>query len=231
MSTGKKLRLMLFEECNRACPGCCNNNINFDTLPFCTDYSEFDEIMLTGGEPMLQPKIIRQAISEIRRQTDTPIYLYTALTSDPASLARIINSIEGVTITLHIQDDVDYFRQFIQYYQLQDDKSLRLKVFKGIDLRMPRLVMLDWHIIDNLEMREDCPLPEGEVLMKYLPLADTNFGHVTHSPESLAKFTAEAMFSTCSSCPARGFCYERESDSPEICAEKIKRWLAHKAEK
>ena len=44
-------------------------------------------------------------------------------------------------------------------------KSLRLKVFKGVDVSGIDLSL--WDVKDNIEWIKDCPLPEDEVLMRY----------------------------------------------------------------
>ena len=39
-----KLRLILFEKCNRNCAGCCNKDANIPTLPVIDNYSYYDLI-------------------------------------------------------------------------------------------------------------------------------------------------------------------------------------------
>ena len=34
----EKLRLLLFEECDRDCPGCCNRDWDLRSLPVCRDF-------------------------------------------------------------------------------------------------------------------------------------------------------------------------------------------------
>ncbi len=46
MTDQKKLRLLLFEECTRSCPGCCNRDWDLQSLPVCRDYSPYQLIML-----------------------------------------------------------------------------------------------------------------------------------------------------------------------------------------
>lgn len=41
-----KLRLLLWEECNRTCAGCCNKDWNLSELPVCFDYSGYDLILI-----------------------------------------------------------------------------------------------------------------------------------------------------------------------------------------
>ena len=94
--TKDKLRLLLLDDCNRNCPGCCNRDWDLQALPLCQDYTPYRLIMLTGGEPMLYPEIIREAIAAIRRQTNVPIYLYTAM---PEQLDMLMPLLDGVTVT------------------------------------------------------------------------------------------------------------------------------------
>ncbi|MBU1087771.1 MAG: hypothetical protein KKD05_09695, partial [Candidatus Omnitrophica bacterium] len=54
----KKLRLLLFTECNRNCNGCCNNDWDLKSLLNEHLFKEYSEILLTGGEPMLHPELI-----------------------------------------------------------------------------------------------------------------------------------------------------------------------------
>ena len=79
----KKLRLLLFETCNRSCEGCCNKDWDLTSLSVCTDYTPYREILLTGGEPLLQPELVVQAIREIREQTDQVEYCHLAIRRCP----------------------------------------------------------------------------------------------------------------------------------------------------
>ncbi len=64
----KKLRLIITEKCNRKCSGCCNNDWNIDKLPVITDFSKYNEIIITGGEPMLYSHLIKHLCQIIRKQ-------------------------------------------------------------------------------------------------------------------------------------------------------------------
>lgn len=158
-----KLRLLVLKQCNRNCPLCSNKNFDLDELPTCEDYSEFDEIILTGGEPMLVPELVKRIILEIKGQSSAKVFLYTAM---PEGIDKeIIDLIDGVTLTLHEANDYDHFikwhGQFLPYLW---NKSLRLKVFKEVGRE---IVMSNWQVQNNLEWIVDCPLPIGEIFMKY----------------------------------------------------------------
>lgn len=163
---GKKLRLILFEDCNRNCEDCCNKDFDIKNLPVCTDYKPYDKIMLTGGEPMLNPALVVQVINEIRVQTKAPIILYTADTSSPLWLFMILSLIDGVTVTIHDSKDIPFFMEFDKNFtppeRMKD--SLRLNIFKGVGFVPAKPY---WNIKYDIEWIKNCPLPKGEVLMRY----------------------------------------------------------------
>lgn len=165
----KKLRLVLFDECNRNCPGCCNKDFDLPNLPLCTDYTPYNMIMLTGGEPMLHPEIVLQAVREIRQHTNAPIVLYTAMAEDKEALGRVLDQIEGITLTLHDSGDIEPFREFNYFYDEGRGKGkfYRVNVFAeaGRVYTSPR-----WKAKTDVQWLENCPLPEGEVLMRYTEL-------------------------------------------------------------
>jgi len=47
----KKLRFLLWEDCNKQCSGCCNKQFDLDNLlkVSSTEFQSYDEIELTGG--------------------------------------------------------------------------------------------------------------------------------------------------------------------------------------
>lgn len=157
----KKLRLLLFEECNRNCAGCCNHDWDLKSLPVCTDYRPYDLIMLTGGEPMLHPDIVREAIERIRQQTAVPIYLYTAMVE---GLDDLLPMLDGVTLTLHSPKDVAPFYHFDMTAKNVHGKKLRLNIFEEVGSLSCHTW---WKVKDRITWIKDCPLPEGEVLMRY----------------------------------------------------------------
>ena len=164
MDMDMKLRLVLFEACDRCCPGCCNHDWDLKNLPVCTDYTPYKMIMLTGGEPMLPPEIIHQAVQKIRAQTGAPIYLYTAKVE---GLDELLPILDGVTVTLHEPKDLPEFQHFVAAAHNLSGKSLRLNVFREagpIPGAFP-----GWIMKEDMEWIPNCPLPEGEVLMRYMP--------------------------------------------------------------
>lgn len=164
----KKLRLLLFEDCDRSCQGCCNNDWDLSTLETEEDFRNYSFIMLTGGEPMLHPSVVKSTVKYIRQQTDVPIVLYTAKCDEPIKLFGLLDILDGITLTLHTQKDVEPFMYFNKIVQglapLSAVKSLRLNVFKGINLSGLDLVY--WKGKTNIEWIKNCPLPKDEVFKR-----------------------------------------------------------------
>ena len=167
-----KLRLLLWDECNRACEGCCNKDWDLEELPKLEAFhtlSLYDEIILTGGEPMLYPQRVVATIMSMRAVgIKTPIYMYTANVEAIASIQYVLGHLDGLTLTLHEQRDVQFFNQLNtlmrHYPHVYYNHSLRLNVFKGVDVRGHDRGL--WTVKDDIEWLKDCPLPEDEVFMR-----------------------------------------------------------------
>lgn len=171
----KKLRLLLFSDCTKSCPGCCNKDWDLISLPICKSYDVFNEIILTGGEPMMNPSLIKKTVQEIRKQNSkAKIYMYTANVS-VYDIYELFILLDGITVTLHDKSDVNPFINFVNnistspYKELK--KSLRLNVFQGVDLfenldSGENFDLKRWEIKDNIKWIKHCPLPQDEVFMR-----------------------------------------------------------------
>lgn len=171
----KKLRLLLWENCDRDCDGCCNKGFDLPNLPVCGSYKGYDLIMLTGGEPMLYPDRLKTVIGEIRKETDARIALYTAKTDNVDALIEIADLLDGLTVTLHDPSDVAPFLAFddrFAWHRInrgltkKREQTFRLNVFSEVKI-IHGEITTKWNIKDNIEWIKDCPLPVGEVLMRY----------------------------------------------------------------
>jgi hypothetical protein len=160
----RKLRLLTCVECNLSCPGCCNDDWDIDNLPVCTDFSKYDLIMLTGGEPMLFPAELMKLIQRIRENSDAKIILYTAKLHDVQSLHFIMKGLDGITVTLHEPEDVPWFYFFAGFIHGEiESMSLRVNVFHNVSLNK---IPPGWKVKRDIHWIKDCPLPEGEEFMK-----------------------------------------------------------------
>jgi len=159
----KTLRLLLFAACDRSCPGCCNNDWDLKALPVCDSFAGYDEIILTGGEPMLRQALVYGVAVAAHAETpDARVYVYTAM---PEGLTdAVLSVVDGVTPTLPGEADVERFQNMLVDMGSMPDKSLRLNVFAEVDLVDTWLG--EWQIKSGIEWIEDCPLPEHETFMR-----------------------------------------------------------------
>ena len=166
----KKLRLLMTSVCLKSCEGCCNKDYNLSKLPK-VSHLNYDEILLTGGEPMLYPDAVISVAKLIRAvNPNTKIYLYTSkFDVIEWKFMEALNVLHGITCTLHTQEDAVHFANILHYIQqlgYAKHKSLQLHIFKGVDIdsvvQFNRTWLRDWKVKENIEWIENCPLPEGE---------------------------------------------------------------------
>lgn len=163
-----KARVLVTQTCNRSCEGCCNKQYDFSTIPKfnIVDAYRYEEIILTGGEPMLYYYHLLDTIRSIRREvTDfwCKIILYTAEVRDTGRALSVLMVVDGLTLTLHEQSDVEPFQDFQSRIldSYTETRSLRLNVFKGVN---PGYIEPFWEVKREIEWIENCPLPQGETL-------------------------------------------------------------------
>ena len=168
----KKLRLLVTKECPKKCPGCCNKDWDIDNLPK-VEHFNYDEILITGGEPMLIHDYLVGYIMAIRTVSNAKIYVYTA--DYNIFLRSIIDHVDGVTLTLHNQRDSNRLGNFyrmmnsltsvnkdiIEDLNIIHSKSLRLNVFKGIVIHED-IELQHWVVKKDIEWIENRPLPKDE---------------------------------------------------------------------
>ena len=164
----KKLRLLLFEDCEKNCAGCCNKDWDLSKLPRIEkhEYGQYDIVSITGGEPMLNPNKVIETAVDIGLNSQAAIYLYTAKANPLSFLLGVLFYIDGICFTLHEQTDVPQFlvlNDELNYSRL-DEKSMRLNIFKGIDIGKNDISK--WKVKRDIEWIENCPLPQDEVFMR-----------------------------------------------------------------
>lgn len=169
----KKLRLLLFKDCNRNCAGCCNKDWDTDSLPQIqdNDFKNYSTVMLTGGEPLLNPSILFRTIKRVREHTTAKIIVYTAETRCKYTILYLLQIIDGITLTLHSSKDIKSFIELnnllLQNKELIKDKSLRLNIFKEVNFHPEDENDFNlWVIKNNMVWIRNCPLPEGEEFKK-----------------------------------------------------------------
>lgn len=99
----KKLRLLVTTSCPNKCPMCCNNSWDFSKLPV-VDRGNYDEIMITGGEPLLF----------VQGSNPSKIYLYMADCS--YNMINTMTYLDGVVLTPHNKLALEYFVKSNLYF-------------------------------------------------------------------------------------------------------------------
>lgn len=165
----RKLRLLVTTKCPNKCPMCCNNSWDFEGLLKVSRW-DYDEIMLTGGEPLLFTKKACELVRSLRMITEAQglspkIFIYTSV-ADRVRFFDILREVDGVVLTPHGIHDVKEFVETNYYisHELETcrGKSLRLNLFNDIKKLLPENIDLSAWQVKPMEWIKDCPVPEGE---------------------------------------------------------------------
>ena len=169
----KRLRLLVTRDCQRSCKGCCNDSVG--DVPVWDGSADYDEIMITGGEPLLFVEELRVLWFALRARTNAKLYLYTALVGEKDALdaLELIKIFDGVTITLHTEEDIELWLVFYEPHIRYMDLSVRLKVKKaalmesGSSFYSAHLKKRqEQYSLSIVDFVKDCPVSEGEVFMR-----------------------------------------------------------------
>lgn len=161
----KSLRLIVTEKCGRSCEGCCNKDFDLSThtkisrLNACDN--EYEEILITGGEPLLFPEKVKDLLYGIGSNKKN-ICLYTAASCDLEKLKSILfnYSLTGFTFTIHDNKGI------VDFLKIKDlcetwNKSLRLNIFINELTSIPPMNLYKWDV-KFVEWIKNCPIPENE---------------------------------------------------------------------
>lgn len=162
-----KLRLLVTEKCPNKCPLCCNKQFNMNDIPV-VDRWNYEEVMITGGEPLAFPRKVRKLIRAIRHLNKISgvgckIYVYTSIANSHEFL-DVLEEADGMVLAIHNIREARNFKKtnmlLLQKRWEYKDKSLRLKLFDEWKDFMPENLSL-WDVRPT-EWIPDCPLPDGE---------------------------------------------------------------------
>lgn len=165
----KKLRLLVTAFCPNKCPMCCNNSWDFSKLPI-VDRWDYNEIMITGGEPLCFSVKVSNLLYSIRQvleveQKHPKIYLYTS-NAEKNTWAQVLEYLDGIVYTPHKIGDIDSFITLNQWLLVNKSYyskiSFRLNLFEDIEKLLPKDIDLSLWKVKHMEWIKDCPVPEGE---------------------------------------------------------------------
>lgn len=169
----KKLRLLVTAECPNKCPMCCNNRFDLKQLPVVESLAGYEEIMITGGEPLLFPKDIQTLCIFLKNRSNAKIYIYTA-NFDIEAFDITSVMVDGYVYTPHSKKDVDEFLKLNDYllegHGPISPLSLRLNIFPEVETFIPKNTDLYFWKVKKMHWIKDCPVPEGEDFYRINPL-------------------------------------------------------------
>lgn len=169
----KKLRLLVTKVCNRKCPGCCNKDWDLSAIPKIglIEMLDYEEIMITGGEPMLYPNLIKNLTSAIKFiNPDCKVFIYTAHLEAVSNAFIKLNedshlkNVDGFHLTIHedagpVENAALYRIQ--QFPRIFEGKSMRLQVFPDVTQSL-QIRPSFWQRITFNPWIKNCPLPIDE---------------------------------------------------------------------
>lgn len=173
----RKFRLLVTTMCHNSCPKCCNKQYDMSKVPV-LDRFDYDEVCITGGEPMLDPPRVRRLATMFKMAADAmgkdvKVYLYTARIG-PVTLHNMVvmeRILDGVVVTPHSADDIKAFKYLnwrlneMDLMEVPDLCSLRLNLFPDVKEQLRGENLSYWKVKD-LEWLDECPVPEGEDFRK-----------------------------------------------------------------
>ena len=170
----KTARVIITFDCNRKCEYCVNKYPDImNQAVIIKDLNQlkgFDEIVITGGEPLLNIRRTRIILRDLEYVIvpKAKKYLYTAIFSP--DMHMIIDYLDGITYTMHTDYDEDQlaFDSFEEFIEIHNNKSYRLAIsliLKDAFTFYPYL----WKEIKIKDWKEEgrCEIPEHETLFIY----------------------------------------------------------------
>lgn len=166
----KTARVIITYKCNRQCHGCCNSQpqeireiSNIERL------AGYEEVVLTGGEPMLNPKELMGFIKKLKKQNKNQrIYLYTACMELDEHM-KLLNMLDGVTVTLHAEATDEDIRglKYMSENLWGENVDLRLFIDERVyeKYNLSNIRMSTWDVVRKLKWKEKCEPAEHEDLL------------------------------------------------------------------
>jgi hypothetical protein len=164
----KRIRLVITFNCDRACAGCCNKQIDWAQIPKLSNVldipTDCDMVILTGGEPTLNATATAGLAHAIKQsRPDIQVIMYTAGTN-MRSFEIIAPFVDGITYTVHEPKDVEFFTTLVRSGIFTSKQSRRANVFSPMTLNGDAL---GWDVREGYKWLDECPLPDDEHLMKW----------------------------------------------------------------
>jgi organic radical activating enzyme len=165
-------RVIVTYQCDRNCPGCCNSKLfNVPKISNISELRDYEEVVLTGGEPMLFANSLLNFIKKLKRQNrGQKIFLYTAYLRMDEHI-KILNKLDGITVTLHAEATEDDIRnlKYMSENLYGEDLDMRLfidkRVYEKYDLS--NICLKTWDVVRKLEWNENYTPADNEDLLLF----------------------------------------------------------------
>ena len=170
----KTARVIITFDCNRKCSYCVNDYAYIINqairIKDLNKLKNFDEIVITGGEPLLDRERTRDILRDLEYEIvpNAKKYLYTSIFNP--SLRMVIDYLDGITYTMHTDHDEDQlaFDDFEDFIKNHNNKSYRLAIsptLENVFIFSPFL----WKEIKFKDWKEEgrCEIPKHETLFIY----------------------------------------------------------------
>lgn len=168
----KTARILITKVCNRTCHYCCNEQVDTvvdSAIPVTNlDFvSQFEAVVISGGEPMLYPDKVIAMAREIKAMKNIPIYMYSATFTKYTE--AVLQHIDGITFTVHQEANVKEVVGFNGIQKLAaayPGKKFRLTVHDECQMPLD-IVARVWSRINFFHHKDFCPLPVNETLFEF----------------------------------------------------------------
>lgn len=177
----KIARVIVTYDCSRNCQKYCNQHIKDVPEVHFEDLLEYEELVITGGEPMLIGPRVVEMIHRLRAAGYKGlIWLYSAdINVNRWPDIAVLKEVSGITYTFHyeyIQKDIMALKRLTEYLSAIDTSNMHNRLI--IDSRLlnefnwediiPGMGSDSWDCIRWLEWKTDeCPIPDNEELVFY----------------------------------------------------------------
>ena len=116
----KKARLITTLECPRNCEGCCNTQSMIKSatvIENIEDLKSYNEINITGGEPVMFPEKLIKLLKRIYKFKPNPtMYLYMSICNVIYDY-KICSIVDGINYTIHSECTPGDISMFVNYQE------------------------------------------------------------------------------------------------------------------
>lgn len=177
----KTARILVTIKCNRSCPGCANDKFvvsdQANHMKSVEEIKGYDDVIVTGGEPMLRAKATETFIDMARNRIaeDGKIFMYSSTVEvGKKEHTDVLKKLDGITFTVHYESKLKDILMmmalggWIEVYKKLYNPNFTARLLLDTRLvekfELANLNHSAWNEIKWLEWIEDgeCPLPEHE---------------------------------------------------------------------